>query len=210
MPICVAVPNRSPLNDGRASSVVSGNPMVRDSIPPGIPTLREPRLRSSTSAPRPVPGQLAGGDYVYDWVGNRIRPPDGTGNEMVYNEADQLVMWPGMHGRWNGSTLVPGYVYDSAGNLTAVKNLWGSSNLATYTYTEAGLLDTASYGGRTRRSHCHFADTFASARRQRRSIVVSVTHPSAEAPSPPRQERPHRPQAGQPPLRQPAAEHTTH
>jgi len=68
---------------------------------------------------------------------------------MVYNEADQLVMWPGMHGRWNGSTLVPGYVYDSAGNLTAVKNLWGSSNVATYTYTEAGLLDTASYGGRT-------------------------------------------------------------
>jgi len=64
---------------------------------------------------------------------------------MVYNDADQLLMWPGRHGRWNGSTLVPGYVYDNAGNLTAVKDVYGSSTLASYSYTPAGLLNQAQY-----------------------------------------------------------------
>jgi len=55
-------------------------------------------------------------------------------------------MWPGRHGRWNGSTLVPGYVYDNAGNLTAVKDVYGSTTLASYNYTDAGLLNQAQYG----------------------------------------------------------------
>ena len=46
--------------------------------------------------PQPVPDQPAGGPYGYDWVGNRLNPPTGT-NHMVYNAADQLTAWPGMH-----------------------------------------------------------------------------------------------------------------
>ena len=55
------------------------------------------RLTGATP-PKPVPGQPAGGPYVYDWVGNRLNPPAGDTNKMVYNKADQLVNWPGMHG----------------------------------------------------------------------------------------------------------------
>jgi len=74
-----------------------------------------PNFAASGDPTRPVPGQPAGGDYEYDWVGNRVRPPADPGpvsdmNKMVYNDADQLLMWPGRHGRWNGSTLVPGRV----------------------------------------------------------------------------------------------------
>jgi RHS repeat-associated protein len=54
---------------------------------------------------------------------------------MVYNKADQLTSWPGMHS----------YQYDSAGNLQTVTG----SGAASYIYTPAGLLDTASYNGRS-------------------------------------------------------------
>jgi len=90
--------------------------------------------------PAPVPGQPAGGPYEYDWVGNRVHPPSGA-NPMVYNNADQLVKWLGMH----GDATHAGYLYDGAGNLTTVKNVSGSTTLASYTYASAGLLDTATY-----------------------------------------------------------------
>jgi len=95
------------------------------------------KLVNATAA-RAVPGQPAGGDYVYDCVGNRLRPPYGTGNEMLYNKADQLVRWPGMYR----------YFYDNAGNLMQVKNDSGTQVLKSYTYTLAGLLDTASFRGK--------------------------------------------------------------
>jgi len=60
-------------------------------------------------------------------------------------EATQVVKWPGMHG--NSSNA--GYVYDDAGNLVTVKDSSGTTNIATYTYTPDGLLETASYNGRT-------------------------------------------------------------
>ena len=85
--------------------------------------------------PNPVPGQPAGGPYECDWVGNRLRPPYGTGNEMVYNKADQLIRWPGMHT----------YAYDGAGNLTQVKNDSDAQVVRSYTYHPSGLLDTAIY-----------------------------------------------------------------
>ncbi len=87
------------------------------------------RLTSAT-APNPVPSQPAGGSYGYDWVGNRLHPPADP-NPMIYNAADQLTSWPGMHG----------YQYDSAGNLVTVTG----AGTATYTYTPAGLLNTATY-----------------------------------------------------------------
>ncbi len=87
------------------------------------------RLTSAT-APNPVPGQPAGGSYGYDWVGNRLHPPADP-NPMIYNVADQLTSWPGMHG----------YQYDSAGNLVTVTG----AGTASYAYTPAGLLNQATY-----------------------------------------------------------------
>ncbi len=85
---------------------------------------------TSAVPPNPVPSQPAGGTYGYDWVGNRLHPPADP-NPMTYNAADQLISWPGMHG----------YQYDSAGNLVTVTG----AGTATYTYTPAGLLNTATY-----------------------------------------------------------------
>ncbi len=87
------------------------------------------RLTSAT-APNPVPGQPAGGSYGYDWVGNRLHPPADP-NPMIYNAADQLTSWPGMHG----------YQYDTAGNLVTVTG----AGTASYNYTPAGLLNQATY-----------------------------------------------------------------
>jgi len=81
-------------------------------------------------AARAVPSQPACGDYVYDWVGNRLRPPYGTGNEMVYNKADQLIRWPGMHT----------YAYDGTGNLTQVKNDSETQVVKSYAYDAYGSL----------------------------------------------------------------------
>ncbi|MHB1456868.1 MAG: RHS repeat domain-containing protein [Armatimonadota bacterium] len=88
---------------------------------------------TSATPPNPIPDQPAGGSYGYDWVGNRLNPPTGS-NHMVYNAADQLTSWPGMHG----------YQYDSAGNLQTVTG----SGAASYTYTYAGLMETADFTGR--------------------------------------------------------------
>ncbi len=85
---------------------------------------------TSAAMPNPVPGQPAGGNYGYDWVGNRLHPPADP-NPMTYNAADQLTTWPGLHS----------YQYDSAGNLVTVTG----AGTATYTYTPAGLLNTATY-----------------------------------------------------------------
>ncbi len=104
------------------------------------------RLTSATP-PNPVPGQPAGGSYGYDWVGNRLNPPSGMTNAMVYNAADQLVRWPGMHGA--NTTNLAGYTYDYAGNLLTAKDAAGTSTQASYTYTYAGLMNVASYAGRT-------------------------------------------------------------
>jgi len=54
---------------------------------------------------------------------------------MVYNSADQLTSWPGMHT----------YTYHSDGSLYQVKDT-GESVQRSYTYTPAGLLHTAAYG----------------------------------------------------------------
>ncbi len=94
---------------------------------------------TNAAIPNPVPGQPAGGTYGYDWVGNRTHPPAHP-NPMIYNAADQLVTWPGMH----GNSTTPGYVYDAAGNLTQVNNLTGTK-IASYHYSFAGLLDSAGY-----------------------------------------------------------------
>ena len=51
---------------------------------------------------------------------------------MVYNKADQLTNWPGMHSYT--------YLYPD-GSLEAVTG----ANTASYTYTPAGLLNTATY-----------------------------------------------------------------
>ncbi len=85
---------------------------------------------TSAVPPNPVPSQPAGGAYGYDWVGNRLHPP-AHANPMAYNAADQLTAWPGMHG----------YQYDTAGNLVSVTG----AGTASYTYTPAGLLNTATY-----------------------------------------------------------------
>ncbi len=60
---------------------------------------------------------------------------------MVYNNADQLVKWPGMH----GDSTHDGYVYDGAGNLTQVKDATGLSTVSSYTYTPSGLMNVATY-----------------------------------------------------------------
>ena len=59
------------------------------------------RLDSATLSgvegpPNPIPDQPCGGDYGYDWVGNRLNPPSGA-NHMVYDKADRLTSWPGMY-----------------------------------------------------------------------------------------------------------------
>ncbi|MGI6295511.1 MAG: RHS repeat domain-containing protein [Armatimonadota bacterium] len=88
--------------------------------------------------PNPVPEQPAGGPYSYDWVGNRLNPPADP-NPMVYNAADQLMSWPGMHT----------YTYYPDGSLQYEKNAAGTSVLKTYTYTLDGLLSTAEFNGKT-------------------------------------------------------------
>jgi RHS repeat-associated protein len=95
------------------------------------------RLDSATP-PNPVPDQPAGGNYGYDWVGNRIHPPSDP-NPMIYNKVDQLTGWPGMHT----------YTYYGDGSLHQVKGSTGTNVLRSYTYTPDGLLATSTYGGRT-------------------------------------------------------------
>jgi len=63
--------------------------------------------------PAPVPGQPAGGDYGYDWG----REP------------------PKMHGTLDH----PGYVYYGDGSLHQVMDAAGTTEVAHYTYTPAGL-----------------------------------------------------------------------
>ncbi|MGI6295515.1 MAG: RHS repeat domain-containing protein [Armatimonadota bacterium] len=88
--------------------------------------------------PNPVPEQPAGGPYEYDWVGNRLNPPADP-NPMVYNAADQLMSWPGMHT----------YTYYPDGSLYQEKDSAGTVVLKTYTYTPDGLLSTAEFNGKT-------------------------------------------------------------
>ncbi len=88
--------------------------------------------------PNPVPEQPAGGPYSYDWVGNRLNPPADP-NPMVYNAADQLMSWPGMHT----------YTYYPDGSLQYEKNAAGNQVIKTYTYTLDGLLSTAEFNGKT-------------------------------------------------------------
>ncbi|MEN6370822.1 MAG: RHS repeat-associated core domain-containing protein [Armatimonadota bacterium] len=90
------------------------------------------RLASATS-PNPVPEQPCGGDYGYDWVGNRLNPPTGT-NHMVYNTADQLTSWPGMYS----------YSYYNDGSLMEVRNAQDAF-ISSYTYHPNGLLNQATY-----------------------------------------------------------------
>jgi YD repeat-containing protein len=102
------------------------------------------------SIARPSPGPIASqtaASYGYDWVGNRLNPPSDA-SAMVYNSADQLVKWPGMH----GDATHAGYVYDGAGNLTQVKDASGSVTVASYTYTPAGLMEEELMG-RCRQPH---------------------------------------------------------
>ena len=95
------------------------------------------RLTTATP-PQPVPNQPARGPYGYDWVGNRLNPPVGT-NHMVYNAADQLTAWPGMHQ----------YTYYPDGSLQEEKNTDGSQTMKSYTYTADGLMASASFDGKT-------------------------------------------------------------
>lgn len=69
---------------------------------------------------------------------------------MVYNNADQLISWPGVH----GTPSVAGYTYYDDGSLHQVLDDEGSQVERTYTYTPDGLLDTASYGQTTLASRC--------------------------------------------------------
>ena len=92
----------------------------------------------SVTPPQPVPDQPAGGPYGYDWVGNRLNPPTGT-NHMVYNAADQLTTWPGMHQ----------YTYFPDGSLQEEKNADGSQVMKSYTYTPDGLMASATFDGKT-------------------------------------------------------------
>ena len=89
-------------------------------------------------ATQPIPDQPAGGPYGYDWVGNRLNPPVGT-NHMVYNAADQLTAWPGMHQ----------YTYYPDGSLQEEKNADGSQTMKSYTYTADGLMASASFDDKT-------------------------------------------------------------
>ena len=91
------------------------------------------RLTTATP-PQPIPDQPAGGPYGYDWVGNRLNPPTGT-NHMVYNAADQLIAWPGMHQ----------YTYYGDGSLQEERSADGSQKMKSYTYTADGLLDEAEF-----------------------------------------------------------------
>ncbi|MEN6521334.1 MAG: RHS repeat-associated core domain-containing protein [Armatimonadota bacterium] len=81
----------------------------------------------------PVPDQPCGGEYGYDWVGNRLNPPTVT-NHMVYNAADQLTSWPGMYS----------YSYYNDGSLMEVRNAQGAF-VSSYTYNTTGLLNQATY-----------------------------------------------------------------
>lgn len=99
---------------------------------------------TSAVPPNPVPEQPAGGPYEYDWAGNRVRPPrdpnpPSATNQMVYNAADQLTTWPGMHT----------YTYYGDGSLKEEKNAAGSQVMKSYTYTSDGLLATATFDGKT-------------------------------------------------------------
>ncbi len=96
--------------------------------------------RLTSAQPWVVPEQPAGPDYVYDWVGNRLSPPSDP-NPMFYNDADQLVYWPGRH----GNAEHPGYDYDDAGNLTEVRDSTGTTWEAQYNYKQTGLLNVATY-----------------------------------------------------------------
>ena len=77
-------------------------------------------------------GQPTVGSYGYDWVGNRLSPP-ASPNAMEYNAADQLTRHPGMHR----------YTYYNDGSLHAVTTDDGTTPVAYYAYTDAGLLATA-------------------------------------------------------------------
>ncbi len=77
------------------------------------------------------------GQYVYDWVGNRLNPPADP-NAMVYNSADQLTRWPGQHQYEYLQTGSLQYQYDDATPRNLQK---------TFAYTYANLLSTVIHAG---------------------------------------------------------------
>lgn len=90
------------------------------------------RLTSATP-PSPITDQPVGGNYGYDWVGNRLNPPSGD-NHMVYDKADRVISWPGMRN----------YSYYGDGSLNEERNAQGTLILS-YTYHLNGLLNQAKY-----------------------------------------------------------------
>lgn len=56
---------------------------------------------------------------------------------MLYNSADQLTLWPGMHS----------YLYDGNGALTHVKTADGTLTQQSFTYYPTGLMNTATFQG---------------------------------------------------------------
>jgi RHS repeat-associated protein len=95
------------------------------------------RLASAVPPTGPIPEQPFGGDFDYDWVGNRLSPPVEP-NQMVLNKVDQLLEWKGRY--------VYSYYYD--GSLKDVKTPDGVL-VASYTYHPDGSLDTIIYPGGT-------------------------------------------------------------
>ncbi len=117
----------------------SGNPLtMTDSIGTWDYGYDSNNRLTAAVPPNPVPEQPAGGSYEYDWVGNRLNPPADP-NPMVYNAADQLMSWPGMHT----------YTYYPDGSLQYEKNAAGSQVIKSYAYTPDGLLSTAEFNGKT-------------------------------------------------------------
>ena len=117
----------------------SGNPLtMTDSIGTWDYGYDSNNRLTAAVPPNPVPEQPAGGPYSYDWVGNRLNAPADP-NPMVYNAADQLMSWPGMHA----------YTYYPDGSLYQEKDSAGTVVLKTYTYTPDGLLSTAEFNGKT-------------------------------------------------------------
>lgn len=124
------------LSLGYTSRDNSGNPLsVTDSSLGTINYSAYDGMGRLTGAtyPAPIPSQPAGGTYGYDWVDNRLTPPGSS--PMVYNSVDQLTSWPGMYN----------YIYYSDGSLHEVRTSQGVL-VASYTYTDDGLLESATYG----------------------------------------------------------------
>lgn len=119
----------------------AGNPMsMTDSIGTWQYGYDANNRLTTAIPPNPIPEQPAGGPYEYDWVGNRVRPPrdpnpQSNTNKMVYNAADQLTSWPGMHT----------YTYCGDGSLKEEKNAAGTQVMKSYAYTHDGLLAEADF-----------------------------------------------------------------